>query len=110
LTVIAKVASSGAVVRVRLLSPCLAAPSADLKGEATGLCAEAALTMRPHLRAFMPGTAARGMGGGDANQPHHSYMSDLARRRFTPRRPAIVGLTTRATPYESQSLGRLRIA
>jgi len=30
-----------------------------LNGEATSECADAVLMMRPHLRAFMPGTAAR---------------------------------------------------
>jgi hypothetical protein len=30
-----------------------------LNGEATSECAEAVLMMRPHLRCFMPGTAAR---------------------------------------------------
>jgi hypothetical protein len=30
-----------------------------LNGEATSECAEAVLMMRPHLRAFMPGTAVR---------------------------------------------------
>ena len=31
----------------------------DLYGVATSACAEAMLMMRPHLRVFMPGTAAR---------------------------------------------------
>ena len=30
-----------------------------MNGEATSECADAVLMMRPHLRAFMPGTAAR---------------------------------------------------
>ena len=30
-----------------------------MNGEATSECADAVMMMRPHLRAFMPGTAAR---------------------------------------------------
>ena len=37
----------------------MAVTYAALNGEATSECADAVLTMRPHLRAFMPGTTAR---------------------------------------------------
>ena len=38
---------------------CLALTSANLKARRRGECAEAVLMMRPHLRTFIPGTAAR---------------------------------------------------
>src|SRR5215467_11387574 len=59
LTVTPKVASSSAMVLVKPAIPCFADTYATLKGEATSECAEAVEMMRPHLRAFMPGTAAR---------------------------------------------------
>src|SRR5215831_5739436 len=59
LHVMPNVASSSATVLVSPASPCLAEIYATLNGEATSECAEAVLMMRPHLRAFMPGTAAR---------------------------------------------------
>src|SRR5215470_248740 len=59
LTVTPNVASSRAIVLVKPAMPCFAETYATLKGEATSACAEAVLMMRPHLRAFMPGTAAR---------------------------------------------------
>src|ERR1700756_5805298 len=59
LTVMPKVATSSATVLVRPARPCLAETYAALNGEATSECADAVLMMRPHLRAFMPGTAAR---------------------------------------------------
>src|SRR6516162_9076857 len=59
LQVIPKVATSSATVLVRPAMPCLAGTYATLKGEATSECAEAVLMIRPHFRAFMPGTAAR---------------------------------------------------
>src|ERR1700681_1554523 len=58
-TVTPKVASSSAIVLVKPAMPCLAETYATLNGEATSECAEAVEMMRPHLRAFMPGTAAR---------------------------------------------------
>ena len=58
-TVTPKVATSSATVLVRPAMPCLAVDIGDLNGEATSEWAEAVLMMRPHLRAFMPGTAAR---------------------------------------------------
>src|SRR5262249_52147601 len=39
--------------------PCLAATQADLNGDATNPCAEAMLTMRPHLLSIMRGRASR---------------------------------------------------
>src|SRR5215470_15270042 len=59
LTVTPNVASSRAIVLVKPAMPCFAETYATLKGEATSECAEAVEMMRPHLRAFMPGTAAR---------------------------------------------------
>src|SRR5271154_5257290 len=59
LAVMPKAATSSATVLVRPARPCLADTYADLKGDATSECADAVLMMRPHLRAFMPGTAAR---------------------------------------------------
>src|ERR1700722_10604907 len=59
LAVIPNVATSSATVLVRPARPCLAETYAALNGEATSECADAVLMMRPHLRAFMPGTAAR---------------------------------------------------
>src|SRR5215467_2387789 len=59
LTVTPNVASSRAIVLVKPAIPCFAETYATLKGDATSECAEAVEMMRPHLRAFMPGTAAR---------------------------------------------------
>src|SRR3712207_7128237 len=59
LTVMPDVASSSATVLVRPAMPCLAATYAALNGAETSEWAEAVLMMRPHPRAFMPGTAAR---------------------------------------------------
>src|SRR5580658_8196997 len=59
LQVMPNVAVSSATVLVRPAIPCLADTYATLNGEATNECAEAVLMMRPHLRDFMPGTAAR---------------------------------------------------
>src|SRR5919199_1914593 len=59
LTVTLLVASSSATTFVRPAMPCLAATYADLNGEPTSEWAEAVEMMRPHLRRFMPGTAAR---------------------------------------------------
>src|SRR5690242_6665950 len=52
-------AASSATVLVRPAMPCLAATYADLKGDAISAWADAVFMMRPHLRAFMPGKAAR---------------------------------------------------
>src|SRR5579863_8594926 len=59
LAVTPNVASSSATVLVSPAMACLAETYADLNGEATSECAEAVLMMRPHLLAFMAGTAAR---------------------------------------------------
>src|SRR6266404_9676540 len=58
-TVTWKLASSSATVLVSPPNPCLADTYAALNGEATREWAEAVLMMRPHWRAFMPGTTAR---------------------------------------------------
>src|SRR5579862_5347724 len=58
-TVMPEVAVSSATVLVMPAMPCFAAMYATLKGEATSECADAVEMMRPHLRFFMPGTAAR---------------------------------------------------
>src|SRR5580658_3660724 len=59
LQVMPNVAVSSATVLVRPAIPCFADTYATLNGEATSECAEAVEMMRPHLCAFMPGTAAR---------------------------------------------------
>src|SRR5580658_11042199 len=59
LQVMPNVAVSSATVLVRPAIPCFADTYATLNGEATSECADAVEMMRPHLRAFMPGTAAR---------------------------------------------------
>src|SRR6202167_365102 len=59
LQVMPNVAVSSATVLVRPASPCFADTYATLNGEATSECADAVEMMRPHLRVFMPGTAAR---------------------------------------------------
>ena len=59
LTVMPKVASSSATVLVSPGKPVLGGDIGGLERRGDQRCAEAMLMMRPHLRAFMPGIAAR---------------------------------------------------